>query len=177
MLSKLTSTLEGSEALTGNLTRFTLNGGTVSAARDTTWVASGENSIKLTPTGIDSYVSPMGDQGGVRMGLTAGKTYTFSGTVRWASDPINLNGARTGSIRVFTKVGAANYVESGPGQNIVVGGTRLTHTLTMPAGITEAFVRFYCGSDTTPIWWDQLGVFEHNEFGGPPAGYWVPGVL
>ena len=165
----------GGETLTG-FGGFTWNTGAGALTQDSTWYESAPQSIKLTPTANDFYYAPGGDQGAVRLGLEAGKTYTIRGTARWPTTPADTFAARTGTIRLFTKVGAAGYVESGPGLNSAVGATRLSHTATMPAGLTEAFIRFYCGSSSTPIYWDRLGVFEHNDYGAPPADYWVPGT-
>lgn len=155
---------------------------------DTSWAENGFRSFaqrtNVGYTGNDVYTSVGGDIGSLRVGMQAGKTYTFVGTIRLDSPTVaSALGFGANAVRALTfwsKVGAGSYtlVKSASADN-VAGVTRLSLTFTVPAGATEAFLRLYHGGDHTsgPIWWDRLGLFEHNEFGAPPAGYWVPGLV
>lgn len=179
MLTKVQSTVEGSGTLH---TAGVFQGNSLSLVREASWSDGGTASLRLNPAGStsDCHVNPgnPGDLGGLRNGMLPGKTYTVSGTAYWPEAPGGTleGGTRTGAIRVFTRIGAAGHVETGTGINLSPGVTRRTHTFTVPADANTAFIRFYCGSTATPIYWDRLGLFEHNEYGAPPVDYWVPGT-
>jgi hypothetical protein len=149
-------------------------GGTVwtqnycSVATDTAWKVVGTASQRLSaPTQADAWVSHgVGqDAGGMRAGMTAGKTYTVSGTIRLSAPltgSVEPNG-RARTITVFTKVGAAAYVTTSSVQAANVAGvTRLSLTFTVPVGATEAFIRFYHGHTAGTVWWDAIRLSEHD---------------
>jgi hypothetical protein len=155
---------------------------------DSSWAEGGSRSFaqrsNVGYTGNDIYTSVGGDISALRMGMQAGKTYTFIGTIRLDSPTVaSALGFGANAVRALTfwsKVGAGGYtVAKSASADNVAGVTRLSVTFTVPVGATEAFLRLYHGGDHTsgPIWWDRLGLFEHNEFGAPPASYWVPGLV
>jgi prepilin-type N-terminal cleavage/methylation domain-containing protein len=131
-----------------NLTDIVGNASTVT--RDTGWTASGTYSFLVTPNSggtNDSFLAIGGGTGGMRLGLEAGKTYTVSAT-------INLTAAQTGTLHTtarrilaFNRIGAGAYtsVQSAAATN-AIGTTRLSLTFTLPAGATEAFIRFENGA-------------------------------
>jgi prepilin-type N-terminal cleavage/methylation domain-containing protein len=135
--------------------------GGVGVASSPDWASSGTNSLKLTPTGAtsDSYTNIGGDTGAVRLGMQAGNTYTISANIYLpAPQTGTLQPSRARTIRVFTKVGAGSYVESGSGAPNSAGSTRLSYTFTVPVGATEAFIRLYNGSNsaTDLVYWDGI---------------------
>jgi len=133
---------------------------------DTAWASSGSSSFRITPTnstGNDSFMNLGGDQGGFRMGLQAGKTYTVSATVR-------LSAPLTGSIRAQARTlltfytsdtGSITAQASAQAPNIA-GATRLSKTFSVPATATAAWVRLYNGTTLGggDVWWDSIMVTE-----------------
>lgn len=136
--------------------------GGVGVASSTDWANNGTHSLKLTPTGAtsDSYTNVSGDTGAVRLGMQAGNTYTVSATINLlAPQAGTLQPSRARTIRLFTKVGAGAYVETGPtAAPNSAGATRLTYTFTVPVGATEAFIRLYNGSNSSTdlVYWDSI---------------------
>jgi len=133
---------------------------------DTSWASSGNASFRITPTnstGSDSFINLGGDQGGLRMGLQAGKTYTVSATIR-------LNAPLTGAIRAQARTlivyytsdaGSISAQTSAQAPN-TASVTRLTRTFSIPATATAAWVRLYNGTTLGggDVWWDSIMVTE-----------------
>lgn len=109
------------------------------------------------PENNDSYVSAGGDGGGMRLGMQAGKTYVISaeGSVRSLmsgdrpaeADASGGQKSRTRSIVVHSRVGSGPYSiwHSPQVPNVAESEVRTSVRFTLPAGTTEAFVRFYHG--------------------------------
>ena len=184
MLSRFQSTLEDRSTVLYSSTGFTNHTGSIA----TDWCDGGTQSLALVAnpayTGNDIYATVGGDINALRLGMQAGKTYTFVGTCRLAetltAPTLGFGGNATRALTSWTKVGAGSYslLKSASAPN-APGITRLAHTFTVPAGATEAFLRLYHGGDHTsgPVYWDRIGLFEHTAaLGGPPANYWVPGT-
>ncbi|WP_248242975.1 hypothetical protein [Microbacterium kunmingense] len=135
-----------------------------------------------TPTNADSFLGLNGVTGTMAEGLQAGKTYTVSaeGSVRMTitgeapaePDAIKpgLHG-RARAIVIHTRVGTGAYqvwhsaqvpnvVQTGP--NTGTQGTRVSVTFTVPAGATEAFIRFYHGGTGGTITWGKFQLVEHD---------------
>lgn len=134
---------------------------------DVTWPGptSGVNGVKLSaPTSADSFVSVDGDGGALRLGMTAGKTYTFSatGSVQTAvGGGANENARR---IVVYHRVGTGPYLGT-PSLALpttVGASTRVSATVTLPAGTTEAFVRVFLGHTIGAVTWARFRLTEHD---------------
>jgi prepilin-type N-terminal cleavage/methylation domain-containing protein len=155
--------------------------GGVAVASSADWANNGTYSLKLTPTGAtsDSYTNIGGDTGAIRLGMQAGNTYTVSATINLlAPQAGTLQPSRARTIRLFTKVGAGAYVETGPtAAPNSAGATRLTYTFTVPSGATEAFIRLYNGSNSTTdlVYWDSImltaGSNTYNYADGSSANW------
>ncbi|MCD8561495.1 prepilin-type N-terminal cleavage/methylation domain-containing protein [Candidatus Saccharibacteria bacterium] len=152
-------------------------------ATSNAWAGSGSYSLRQTPTdsgSTDSFVSVGGDVGALRLGMEAGKTYTFSATLRLSAAQTGtlFSGART--IRAFTKTASTSYVSNysatAPNQ---AGTTRLSTTFTIPVDATEAFLRLYSGAlvNGGDSWWDDLMLTEGSSTpsfadGSSPGWIW-----
>jgi prepilin-type N-terminal cleavage/methylation domain-containing protein len=137
--------------------------------RSTAWASNGSYSTELIPnstTSNDSFIILGGSLGGIRLNMESGKSYTVSGT-------INLPAAQTGTLSgqarrivVYYKVGAGSYqsFSSNAAPN-AAGTNRLSLNFTLPAGITEAFIRFYNGAlqGGGTVYWDSLVLNEGNN--------------
>lgn len=143
-----------------------VNATSVAAGSSTAWALNGSKSLRLIPTSTssnDSYGSPGGDVGGLRLGLTPGKVYTVSATIRLTAALTGTLHAASRKIAVYNKIGAGAYTSSFSAQAPNAAGvTRLSLTFSVPAGSTEAFVRLYSGAykDNGDVWWDSLLVEE-----------------
>jgi len=161
------------------------NGSASSVTRDTSWAAEGSASFLVAATSSSSNDSYMniggGDQfGGLRAGLQAGKTYTISGTVR-LSAPLTGGSIRAQALKIvaYQKTGGSiSGTESAQAPN-VAGQTRLSVTMTIPSGATEAWIRFYNGamSGGGNVWWDGLMITEGTTTykyadGTSPGWFW-----
>lgn len=113
----------------------------------------------------DSFFVVGGDTGAIRNGMQAGKTYTVRANCRLDAALGGSANSRARRIVVFTKVGAAAYVETASAQAPNTAGDHiLTLTFTVPAGVTEAFIRFYHGHASTGIvYWHSLRLSEGTE--------------
>ena len=147
-----------------------------------TRVASGEQSwhgsysLKLTPnsSGSGTWTTVgLGDTGGMRAGLTAGKTYTFS---TYTYVPVGGVSTATPAI-IFKTSGASSYAENFSTDVASPNGTwqRQTVTVTLPANTTEAFLRLYhggAGTDTRSVYFDGIQLEE-----GSAATDFQPGAM
>lgn len=139
-----------------------VNATSVAAGSSGAWSMNGVRSLRLTPTSTssnDSYGSPGGDVGGLRLGLTPGKVYTISATLRLAGAQAGTVHGMARKIVAFNKVGTGAYtsVSSAAAAN-GAGSTRLSLTFSVPSGATEAFIRLYNGAykDNGEVWWDSF---------------------
>jgi hypothetical protein len=136
------------------------------AAQSTQWALSGTKSLRtipLTTITQDTYSSPGGDIGALRMGMQEGKTYTISATCRLEAPQTGSLHAQARRVVTFNKIGAGAYTSSAsPAAPNVAGSTRLSLTYTVPAGTTEQFVRLYNGAQAGngDVWWDDLLIEE-----------------
>jgi hypothetical protein len=161
-----------------------MTGQVATLTQNSSWASSGIYSVMVTPTagGPDSYLCVGGDLGGMRLGMVGGGTYTVSGT-------INLTAAQTGTldpygrartIQFYYRVGTNAYVSVGSAQAPnAAGTTRLSVTATLPAGVTEAFIRFYNGAQTggSAVSWDGLMLTDGSALynfgdGNSPGWAW-----
>lgn len=161
-----TGTANASTSIQRGLIPLNAGGGNAANISSTVWALNGTKSVRVIPTSTssnDSYVSPEGDTGVLRYGFAAGKTYTISATIRLDAAQTGALNANARRIVAMTKVGAAAYVSTASAQAANdVGVTRLSVTVTMPAGVTEAFIRLYNGAlrGGGDVWWDSLLVEE-----------------
>ncbi len=140
-------------ATEANYTPF--NSGAV-ASRE--WMLTGNQSLRIVPTGAANYVAP-GGEFIMALGMTAGNTYTVSGTIRLSAAQTGTLDARARRITFFYKNSGGAYVETQSTQAANAAGvTRLSVTVAIPAGATEAFVRLYNGAPVGggDVWWDNV---------------------
>lgn len=125
----------------------------------------GGSAFSITPnsTNIDTFMG-FGDTGAIQLGLTAGSTYTVSGSIYLPAPLTGTINSNALKIAAYTRVGTGSYVTttSSAAPN-AAGETRLSVTFTVPTGTSEAFVRFYNGSanDTSNglpnvVYWSKL---------------------
>jgi hypothetical protein len=129
-------------------------------ARDTTWRSDG--ALKVTATGADSKVFVAGGTGAMRLGMQAGKKYTVSADI---NTPVALSGTLSANARrivVAHRIGAGTWNFATSAQGPVTGEARLSVTVTLPVGTTEAYVNLYNGSATAGqyVLWDKIMLVE-----------------
>lgn len=135
----------------------------VTLARVTTWRQVGSYSLQMTPntSNPDSYAD-------LPVDLSAGKTYTASGYVRFATSPsgstASLNRARGISIVTTDQAGTRVLTTSNQGSTTAGAVTRVSVTFTVPDSATANYVRLYNGyaSGSSAIFWDALMLTEGN---------------
>lgn len=116
--------------------------------QSTAWAASGTNSLIVTPNNAsssDSFAMIGGGQGGMRLGMVAGRTYTLSARLRI---PVTLTGtidtARAARITAWQNAGGYSYQSAGG--NTTAGEYTLSVTFTVSPLSTEVFLRLYNGA-------------------------------
>jgi hypothetical protein len=120
--------------------------------------------FQVTPNG-SSYDNALtfGDQAAntMRLGMQAGHTYTVSGTILIPTAQARPLDTRSRSIAVFS-TDSIFYSQVSPQAPNKPGAYRLTVTFTLPAAATNAFIRFYNGSDSPgdPVVWSNLSLTE-----------------
>lgn len=152
-------------------TRYTAGASTLT--RSTTWALTGVASLRVDPTGSsnnDSFAAIDGDTAPftIRLGLTAGATYTFAGTVNTPSLQTGTLNARARKIAVFASANnGSSYTISESSAGPTTGSGRVSVTATMPAGLNVAFIRLYNGSSVTGeyVYWDNISVVEEGSLG------------
>ncbi|ADG76302.1 YD repeat protein [Cellulomonas flavigena DSM 20109] len=140
---------------------------------DTQRFHAGTSSFKVTSKGAaDSYASIYGDTGPIannKLGLQAGRTYRISAWVYVpAATGLKPDSARGLGINVFWRVGTGAYSEPAgtaartPMPTKTDRWQRVTTDVTIPAGATEAFARFYNGFAATnkPVYFDNVSIRE-----------------
>ncbi|NLU79467.1 hypothetical protein HCA58_13960 [Micromonospora sp. HNM0581] len=153
-----------------NLTGFTVP--TTSSAARSTARGQGEttpvDSLEITPvttTSNDTYVAVGGDNGGLRLGMTAGKTYRMTGWiyVPAATGLVPENTQRGLRIVGIHRVGGTYSEVVSPMAAYTDGWQELSVDMTVPAGATEAFFRLYNGAQGGSgrrVYWDNLSMTE-----------------
>jgi len=163
---------------TANASASTLSGvGIVGAAApafsSSQWAASGGRSARRIPvsTSTDTYISPGGDIGGLRLGMVAGGTYTALGTVRLTAAQTGTVDARARRVVLTYRDSGGTYVETNGTQAPNAAGTFVSRvTVTIPVGATESYVRLYNGASggNGDVWWDNFALVE-GYYDGPWA--------
>ncbi|MDQ7911102.1 LamG-like jellyroll fold domain-containing protein [Phytohabitans sp. ZYX-F-186] len=116
----------------------------------------------------DTYATVGGDNGGLRLGMQAGKRYLITGWI-WVPAATGLNpGGTYGTSRgqrivAFYNSGSA-HIEVPSGKATATDAWNFVSlAVTIPSNATEAFVRLYNGSPTgpdKPVYWDHLSLRE-----------------
>ncbi|WP_422732959.1 LamG-like jellyroll fold domain-containing protein [Micromonospora sp. WMMD558] len=153
-----------------DLTGFTVPG-TSSAVRSTAR-GQGEttpaDSLEITPvttTSNDTYVAVGGDNGGLRLSMSPGKTYRMTGWIHVpaATGLVPAHTQRGLRIVGFHKVGTTYTEVASQMAGYTDGWQELSVDMTVPAGATEAFFRLYNGmqgGSGRKVYWDNLSVTE-----------------
>lgn len=166
-----------------NTTGYLGNGANVT--REGGWAASGEYSLKATPTSTGSsstYVRMGVDSSNVDTtgGMTffqAGKTYTASCTVRIPSAQVGPLDPLARTLVFYSQIGSGGYVsQSQPASTAPnsSGTYRISNTFTVPVSATQAFIRPMIGSraysvtnyNTNPSVETNLTSYTPNTSGG-----------
>lgn len=143
--------------------------GTVSSAStgtiSTDWATtSGGKSYKVTPNSTSnlSYTAIWGHSAHQVLGLTAGKTYHFSGTIYLPQAQTGTLGPLARRLSATVVSGATVVTQSDAAVN-AAGATRLGVTFTIPStGTTSVSLRLQNGGNntSTPVYFDELMVEE-----------------
>jgi hypothetical protein len=145
----------------------------------THWATDRTKSMRIIPltSSTDSYASPGGDTGGMRLQMQPGKTYTVAANIRLTAAQTGVLNPRARKMVSFVKSAALpGYTEvSAAAAPNAAGVTRLIHTFTTPADATEAFIRLYNGASSGggDVWWDSLILVEGEYDGTYFDGYGV----
>lgn len=141
-------------------------GRTISSTR---WSRTGTKSIRLItgPGGI--YTAPGGDQGAMRNGMEAEKTYTVLGTIHLLEPQTGPLFSQVRRIIAYHRAGSSGpYTEirSEQAPN-VAGDHEVRLTFTLPPGTTEAFFRIFGNeaAGNADVWWDDVMLIEGEYFG------------
>lgn len=103
--------------------------------------------------------------GGPLNGFEPGKLYTVSANYFASAALAGTAHARARRIVVFHRIGAAAFTEvQSPQAPNAAGNVRLSVSFTLPAGTTEAFVRYYHGhAGAGTMYWHSLRIAEGAE--------------
>jgi len=142
------------------------------AISSSTWSISGAKSVRTIPTNsMDSYAEVGGGTGAMRLGMQAGKTYTFIATCRLPAPQTgtglgNANGTR--QVTLWHTTGSGYICSKGTQAPNQSGTFESRVTVALPANATEAFVRLYNGANGGggDVWWDNIMLVEGN-YAGP----------
>lgn len=110
----------------------------------------------------DTHVSPGGRDGGLRMGMSPARTYTFAADVEVES---GLRGVlHPDALRIVVGWSASGVrtwrgARSAAAQN-APARTRLAVTFTLPPEAEEAWVRLYCGASRGAVRWSRFQLSE-----------------
>ncbi|MGC5033252.1 LamG-like jellyroll fold domain-containing protein [Micromonospora sp. DT229] len=158
------------QQISTNLTGFTVP--TTSSAIRSTARGQGEttpaDSLEITPvttSSNDTYVAVGGDNGGIRLGMTGGKTYRMTGWifVPAATGLVPENTHRGLRIVGIHRVGSTYTEVASPMAAYTEGWQELSVDMTVPVGATEAFFRLYNGAQGgsgRKVYWDNLSFTE-----------------
>ncbi|NJP33454.1 LamG-like jellyroll fold domain-containing protein [Micromonospora thermarum] len=139
------------------------------------------DSLEITPvttTSNDTYVAVGGDNGGLRLSMSPGKTYRMTGWiyVPAATGLVPAHTERGLRIVGFHKVGTSYSEVASQMAAYTDGWQELSVDMTVPAGATEAFFRLYNGmqgGSGRKVYWDNLSVTEIVAPFGPA---WTSGA-
>lgn len=143
----------------------------------TQWSKTGTRSLRIYPASNasnDSYVTNGGEMGALRLDMVAGGSYTLLAT-RYV--PTALTGtlhANAYRALVVYRIGSGTFqVFSTPAETDYTGQKDLRLDFTLPAGTTEASVRFYHGgfAESGDVFWDNLALIPNPPGGTYPGGY------
>jgi len=179
---------KGSEMLTANQQTVSTNtsgfvaGASSVISRNATMGHAAAGSLQVapaatagTPAGAegDSFGAlGVDDNSGLALGMQAGRRYTVSA---WIYVPLSTGLGTTGDygeprgMRIvgFSQVGTGSYLAYHAGKATITNGwQRLSMTMSVPTGATEAFIRLYnghsAGSTQTSkvVYWDDVSVRE-----------------
>ena len=156
-----TGTANASTSIARGATLSTVTGGSASAIQSSEWQLTGAKSLRVIPssTVTDNFASPGGDAGAMRLGMVAGNTYTVSATIRLSAPLTGTLTPDSRKIVLFYKNAAGAYINNASTQAPnTAGTTRLSVTVSIPAGATEAFIRLYNGASAGngDVWWDAV---------------------
>ncbi|MCF4123654.1 DNRLRE domain-containing protein [Antribacter sp. KLBMP9083] len=159
--------------------------GTATVAVDTGRFHEGGTSFKVAPNGsgiADSYAHVGGAEGALRLGLAGGRTYRVSGWVYVPAatglSPVNPRGQR---VAVFWKKDGA-YNEplttgsATPAPTSTDMWQQVSVDVTIPDGVSEAFVRLYNGNSDPGkvVYFDDLSV---RQIWAPFGKQWATGTV
>nr|WP_227488222.1 phage tail domain-containing protein [Brachybacterium subflavum] len=141
---------------------------------DTAWAGAGTQSVRAEAvsggtnnTAFYPWGTPDKSDMAAVYGMTSGKTFTVGAT-------IHLGAAQTGTIIDHARrIGINTYANGSASYNVfqsdaapnAAGTYRLKVTFTVPAGNPLVSVRLSNGSNTVPVWWDQITVEEGTTDG------------
>ncbi|RNL91391.1 hypothetical protein EFE23_23530 [Micromonospora solifontis] len=139
------------------------------------------DSLEITPvttTSNDTYVAVGGDNGGMRLGMVAGRTYRATGWiyVPAATGLVPAHTVRGLRIVGFYKVGSSYFEVQSAMAGYTDGWQELSVDMTVPAGASEAFFRLYNGmqgGSGRKVYWDNLSLTEIVAPFGPS---WTGGM-
>lgn len=132
--------------------------------------------LLVMPSGasVDSAAYVDGGPGALRSGMVAGKTYTISALITSSGNANANNGNGNHCISVFYRTGTTGGYTLVKSPSVVgTAAQRVSVTVTIPSGTTEAFIRLYNGGSTgTPqVTFADLLIEE-----GPTAGVFFDGA-
>ncbi|WP_326557568.1 LamG-like jellyroll fold domain-containing protein [Micromonospora sp. NBC_01796] len=166
-----------------DLTGFTVP--TTSSALRSTARGQGDttpaDSLEITPvttTSNDTYVGVGGDGGGLRLNMTAGKTYRMTGWVYVPAATGLVPGYTQRGLRIvgFYRVNGGYAEVSSKMAAYLDGWQELSVDMTVPVGATEAFFRLYNGmqgGSGRKVYWDNL---SFTEIVAPFGPAWTGGA-
>lgn len=145
---------------------------TVTRQTTTSSAAFGGALFRLdAPVNNDSFMTVGFEADTISDGMSAGGTYTASGTVR-VDSALPGAGSRARKIVVFHRSGNGPFTEAASEQGPATGVGRVSVTFTLPENTKEAFVRFYHGHTSGVVFWDGLSLVEHVPGDVTEGGYW-----
>jgi hypothetical protein len=130
---------------------------------DVSWGDPAPTSVNIyAPSAADSFLFIDNDTGSIALGMTRGKSYVFSATGRVKVAVSGTEHPRARRLAILYRDGTGAYQEAlSDALPTTVGAvTRVTATVTLPLGTTEAFVRAYLGHTTGEVQWDAFRLSE-----------------
>ncbi len=170
-------------------TGFTGTRATVTQVSTPVFSQSGALQISPNATGLsnDTYAHIGGDSGGLRLGMQAGHSYTFTTHIFVPAStgaPVLGSNARADRVVAFWEIapGVLTELQSAAAAPPAYGKWQeLSIRFTVPAGAAQAFIRLYNGRPTAdmpggatnkPVYYDRTSLTDEGVFG--PG--WVPSL-
>lgn len=142
-------------------------GSSVNLSRLTGYTANAPYSTAFRATAVgnaQSFFNIDGDNGALRNGMEAGKTYTARATVTLAGALGGSVHAAARTIQLTYRKADGTFVDTlSPAAPNAAGTYDLAVTVAIPAGATQAFVRFNHGHSTGASDWYRLRLSEGVE--------------